>query len=106
MAVHYTPIEQLGIILNTCPYNSLNSDIQFLLHCAITAHLNNDDPQTCSMKIPLTIVEGIRRIYGTEGNVPSSRRIIQDCDIILRTFGVVYAHEERMVPALANKNGQ
>jgi len=50
-------------------------------------------------------VEGIRRIYGNEGNVPSSKRIIEDCDLALNAFGVVYEHGGRMVPALANRNG-
>ena len=72
---------------------------------AFTAHLNDNHPQNFSMKKPLTIVEGTRRIYGMEGNVPSSRRIIQDCDLTLCAFGVVYAHGGMTVPALVNRNG-
>ena len=87
--------------------NSLNADIQFSLslHCAITAYLDDNDERKFSMRTPLTIVEGIRRIYGNEGNVPSSKRIIQDCDLALRAFGVVYEHGGRMVPSLASRNG-
>ena len=87
---------------------SLNNDIQssLSLHCAITAHLPDDDPRKFSLATPKTIVSGIRRLYGNEGgNVPSSRRIIQDCDKALRAFGVVYEHGGRMVPGLANRNG-
>ena len=87
--------------------NLLNADIQHALslHCAITAYLNDDDERKFSMRTPLTIVEGIRRLWGQEGNVPSSRRIIQDCDRALRAFGEVYAHGGKMVPGLASRNG-
>mmetsp|Transcript_52376 Transcript_52376/g.52770 ORF Transcript_52376/g.52770 Transcript_52376/m.52770 type:complete len:98 (-) Transcript_52376:17-310(-) len=30
---------------------------------------------------------------------------MQDCDLALRAFGVVYDHGGRMVPALANRSG-
>ena len=55
--------------------NSLNNDIQlnFSLHCAITAHLDDSDPRKFSFATPSTIVSGIKRIYGNDGgNVPSS----------------------------------
>ena len=88
--------------------NSLNADIQYALslHCAITAHLDDDDERKFSMATPLTIVRGIRRLWGNEGgNVPSSRRICKDCDRALRAFGEVYRHEGKMVKGLANRNG-
>lgn len=88
--------------------NALNNDIQssLSLHCAITAHLNDDDPRKFSFSTPSTIVSGIRRIYSTEcGNVPSSKRIIQDCNKALKAFGIVYRHGGGMVPGLANRNG-
>ena len=73
--------------------NSLNNDIQssLSLHCAITAHLPDDDPRKFSFLTPSTIVSGIRRIYENDGgNVPSSRRILQDCRKALNAFQVVY----------------
>ena len=88
--------------------NSLNNDIQssLSLHCAITAHLPDDDPRKFSFSTPSTIVSGIRRIYGNDGgNVPSSRRIIEDCKKALNAFQVVYEHGGAMVPGLANRNG-
>ena len=88
--------------------NSLNNDIQssLSLHCAITSHLPDNDPRQFSLATPNTIVSGINRLYGNEGgNVPSSLRIIQDCDKAIRAFGVVYEHGGRMVPGLANRNG-
>lgn len=88
--------------------NSLNNDIQlnFSLHCAITAHLDDSDPRKFSFATPSTIVSGIKRIYGNDGgNVPSSDRIVQDCRKALRAFGIVYEHSGAMVPGLANRNG-
>ena len=88
--------------------NSLNADIQYApsLHCALTAHLNDEDDRKFSMRTPLTIVDGIRRLWGAQGgNVPSSKRIMEDCDRALRAFGEVYAHGGKMVPGLASRNG-
>ena len=89
--------------------NSLNNDIQLALslHCAITAHIEDvNDERKFSMATPATIVSGIRRLYGNEGgNVPSSRRIVQDCNKALHAFGVVYEHGGGMVPGLADRNG-
>ena len=59
---------------------SLNNDIQstLSLHCAITAHLDNDDIRKFSFSTPSTIVSGIRSIYnnGASSNVPLSRYIV------------------------------
>ena len=89
--------------------NSLNNDIQsaLSLHCAITAHLPDDDIRKFSFSTPSTIVSGIRRIYNnaTGSDVPSSKRIVQDCKKALVSFGVVYEHRGAMVPGLANRNG-
>ena len=63
--------------------NSLNNDIQaaLSLHCAITAHLDDNDICTFSFRTPSTIVSGIRRIYNNAAgsNVPCLKRIVQDC---------------------------
>lgn len=88
--------------------NSLNNDIQssLSLHCAITAHLPDDDPRKYSFSTPSTIVSGIKHLYGNDtGNVPSSRRIIHDCNKALQAFGVVHKYGGGMVPGLANRNG-
>ena len=87
--------------------NSLNADIQYslALYCVITAFLGDNDEQKFSMRTPLTIVQGIRRIYEKEGNVPSAKRMIQDCDLVLHAFGVVHDYGGRMEPALANRSG-
>ena len=52
-----------------------------------------------------TIVEGILKIWGAEEDVPNSRRIIQDCDKALDTYGSVYCAGGKMVPQLANRSG-
>ena len=56
----------------------LNNNIQLSLslHCAITAHLDKDDERIFLMATPKTIVKGIRRLWGQDGNVPSSWRIM------------------------------
>ena len=89
--------------------NSLNNDIQLALslHCAITAHLDDDNKRKFSFSTPSTIVSKIRRIYNDEtgSNVPLSKRIVQDCKKALRAFGMVYEHKGGMVAGLANRNG-
>ena len=87
--------------------NSLNQDIQLSLsmHCAITAHLPDTDSRKFSMRTPNTIHEGISKIWGAEGNVPSSKRIMQDCDKALDAFGTVFQAGGKMVPELANRSG-
>ena len=74
--------------------NALNNDIQqsISLHCAITAHLPDNDPRKFSMATPKTIQRGIERLWGENGNVPSLRRIMHDCDKTLRAFGTVFEH--------------
>ena len=88
--------------------NLLNNDIQssLSLHCAITAHLPEDDKRKFSFLTPSKIVAGIERIYvNNGGNVPSSHRIIHDCRKALSAFASVYKHGGKMVPGLANRNG-
>ena len=89
--------------------NSLNNDIQLALslHCAITAYLDDGDIRKFSFSTPSTIVSGIQRIHNNpaSSNVPSSDRIVQDCNKALRAFGTVYEHNGSMVPGLANRNG-
>ena len=87
--------------------NSLNQDIQLSLslHCAVTAHLPDNDPRKFSMRTPKTIQSGIQRIWGEVEGVPSSRRICDDCDRALAAFGIVYRAGGKMVPQLANRSG-
>ena len=76
------------------------------LHCAITSHLADNDARKFSISTPKGIQSVIRRIYDPiTGNVPSSRRIVQDCDKALRAFYTVFQHGGKMVPELANRMG-
>ena len=80
--------------------NSLNQDIQLslYLHCAVTAHLPDDDNRKFSMQIPKTIQAGIQKIWGEVEGVPCRRRICEDCDRALAAFGIVYQAGGKMVP--------
>ena len=64
--------------------NSLNNDIQMSLslHCAITAHLEDDDICKFSFRTPSTIVSDVQRIYNnpTGSNVPSCYVDIIKCN--------------------------
>ena len=58
------------------------------------------------MQTPLTITSAISRLYcPTISNVPSGKRIAEDCNKALRANGVIYKNEGRMVPDLANRMG-
>ena len=88
--------------------NSLNNDIQLSLslHCAITAHLDDADKRYFSIRTPNTIVsKGIDMIWGSEGNVPNSCRVMGNCDKALRAFGAVYEAGGMIVPELTNHSG-
>jgi hypothetical protein len=88
--------------------NSLNNGIQasMSLHCAIMSHLADTDPRKFTISTPKGIQSVIRRIYNPiTGNVPSSRRIIQDCNKALRAFYTVFQHGGKRVPDLANRMG-
>ena len=71
--------------------NSLNQDIQLSLslHCAVTAHLPDDDPRKFSMRTPKTIQAGIQKIWGEVEGVPYSCRICKDCNRALAAFGIM-----------------
>ena len=89
--------------------NSLNNNIQAImsLHCAITNHLADTNPRKFAISAPKGIQSAILRIYNPiTGIVPSSRRIVQDCDKTLRTFYTVFQHGGRMLPELANRTGR
>ena len=86
---------------------SLNNDIQLSLplHYTITDHLDKDNERKFSMATPKMIAKGIQQLSGHDGNVPSSRRIMQDCDLALHAFRVVYRAGGKMIPGLANQSG-
>ena len=90
--------------------NSLNNDvkIQHNFHCALTSHLALTDDRKFSNRTPKSISQGIRRLvegHLPDDGVPSSRRIIQDCDRALDSMRTVCEHNGAIVPGLANRNG-
>ena len=72
----------------------------------MTAYLPDGDPAKFSMQNPLTITSAISRLYcPTIGNIPSGKRIVEDCNKALRAIGIIYKNKGRMVPELANRMG-
>jgi hypothetical protein len=87
--------------------NSLNHDLKssHLHHCAVTAHLPNNDLRKHSMSTPKLIERGILRIWNNPMGPPSSERIIHDCFLVLDAFDQVYKAKGAMVPGLCDRNG-
>ena len=90
--------------------NSLNADItrSHDFHCRATAKLHKDDPRRFSMATPRTISQGIHRLFECDENqegVPSSSRIIHDCDQVWDSMETVLAHGGAVVEDLCNRNG-
>lgn len=86
---------------------SLSNDIQpsLLLHCALTAHMPDNDPHKFSFATPSTIVSGIKCIIGNNGgNVPSYLRLFKTATR-LYVYLVLYTSIRGMVPGLVNRNG-
>ena len=70
----------------------------------MTSYLPDGDLAEFSIQTPLTIASAISHLYcPTTGNVPSGKRIVEDCNKALRAIGVLYENEGRMVPELANR---
>ena len=60
------------------------------------------------MRTPGTISKGIKRLvegHSLGNGVPSSKRIIQDCDRALDSMRTVCKHQGSIVPGLADRNG-
>ena len=90
--------------------NSLNADItrSHDFHCRATASLHKDDPRRFSMATPKTISQGIHRLFQcdeSQEGVPSSSRIIHDCDQVWDSMETVLAHDGAVVEDLCNRNG-
>ena len=91
--------------------NLLFQDLELALywHCAVTAHLQKDNPRKFSKGTPKTITSAIKRIWfphphGEEG-APCLSRIVHDCKKCLDAFKKVYLNEGGVVKGLANNLG-
>ena len=90
--------------------DSLNNDVkkQHDFHCALTSHLAIDDERKFSNTTPKLISRGVRRLvegHLPEDGVPSSKRIVEDCDRALDSMRTVCEHNGAIVAGLANRNG-
>jgi hypothetical protein len=87
--------------------NSLNNDLQLShrYHCAVTAHLPDNDARKFSLSTPLRIARGIKKIWEDAVGAPNSKRVIQDVYLTFESHRIVYEADGKMVPGLANRNG-
>ena len=89
---------------------SLNQDLKINhdFHCAVTAHLPIDDERKFSNSTPKLISRGVKRLvegHLPDEGVPSSDRIMHDCDQALNAMRIVCEHNGAIVQGLANRNG-
>jgi hypothetical protein len=87
---------------------SLNWDIDCSLnmHVLLTADLPNEHPDKFRKDTPMRISKAIEKLcHPVTGVVPSSRRIIQDCNRILTSAVKIVEAGGKIVPGLVNRNG-
>ena len=84
--------------------NSLNRDLQVShdYHCAVTAHLDDEDVGKFSKKTPNIISRGIKRIWdiAPPQGIPSSKRIVEDVERALEAMRRVEEEGGKIVPKL------
>ena len=87
--------------------NSLIADLRHSHqhHCAITAHLPDDDVRKHSLSTPKMIERGIRRIWDNDEGPPTSDRIVHDVIQTINAFHIVYEAKGNIVPGLCDRNG-
>ena len=87
---------------------SLNCDIDCALnmHALLTADLPNDRPDKFRKDTPMRISQAITQLcHPVTGVVPTSRRIVQDCNRILTSAVAIVEAGGKIVPGLVNRNG-
>ena len=94
--------------------NILNRDIlkSFRFHCVLRRFLLDGegiDKEEMNMRFifstPKEIARGLKRIRELKMGKPSSARIIQDVDLVLKALEIVYRANESAVEELADRNG-
>jgi hypothetical protein len=74
-------------------------------HIAITSHLPNDDPRKYSFSTPKEISRAyLRLVHPATGGAPSSTRIVQDCEKLIRSLGKIREAGGKMVQGFG-RNG-
>ena len=58
-----------------------------------------------SLSAPKEIARGLKRIWDSKIGTPSSARIIQDVDLVLKALEIVYRENGAAVEGLADRNG-
>ena len=56
-------------------------------------------------KMNLVIARGIKHIWESKMGTPSSSRIIQDVNLVLKALGIVYRENGAAVEGIADRNG-
>ena len=87
---------------------SLNWDIDcsLYMHVLWTSHLENTNPLKFCKDNPGQISKAILKLYHPEtGIVPSSKRIVEDCERIVKSAMTIVKAGGGIVPGLCNRNG-
>ena len=94
--------------------NSLNRDIlhSLRMHSVLSRYIvdgektNKEERNMCfSYSTPREISRGLRRIWDSKMGTPSSFRIIEDVDLVLKALERVYRANGAAVKGLADRNG-
>ena len=94
--------------------NSLNRDIFHSLsfHCVLSRFFldrEGTDEEERNMRFSLSkpkkIARGLKRIWESKMGTPSSARIIQDVNLVLKALELVYCGNGAAVEGLADRNG-
>ena len=87
---------------------SLNWDIDcsLCMHVLLTSHLENENPLKFRKDNPGQISKAIIKLYHPEtGVVPNSKRIVEDCERIVKSAMTIVKAGGGIVPGLCNRNG-
>ena len=71
--------------------------------------LNNDDDRKFSMQTPEMISRGVKQLiegHLPDDGVPSSQRIVNDCDSALDAMRKMCDNQGAIVPGLVDRNGK
>lgn len=88
---------------------SLNNDLHLAVkrHIALTTHFETANPRKFDMSTPLRGNSAYLQLLDPiTGNVPLSRRIVQDCFNILNHLRIVYEHHATVVQGIGNQSGK
>ena len=76
-----------------------------MYHCAVTAHLPDDDPRKHTLARSKRITEGIKKIWEDKVGAPNPERVVQDVYRAFDAFKAVYEADGNIVKGFVNRNG-